>query len=141
MWLSRCGDDVSIHALRTEGDSISALWRARRAVSIHALRTEGDLPLVAGAMKALGFQSTPSARRATEDERGALGDVLVSIHALRTEGDDKALAILRADLVSIHALRTEGDCRLQSHWCATIPVGYSANIVGNTAVCCCQIKA
>ena len=35
----------------------------------------------------LEFLSTPSARRATEDVKAYLADVLISIHALREEGD------------------------------------------------------
>ncbi len=73
------------------------------------------------------FQSTPSARRATEITNQGAGWAIVSIHALRTEGDSGTLydsgvsihALRTGDEqpgvhdgsgdVSIHALRTEGD--------------------------------
>ena len=35
------------------------------------------------------FQSTPSARRATEGGRNRLADYCISIHALREEGDQR----------------------------------------------------
>ena len=80
--------DISIHALREEGDVLRTAMcrpvayfyprpprggrrvaRAVRAVivdiSIHALREEGDLPDDRRGEVAVGFLSTPSARRAT----------------------------------------------------------------------------
>ena len=80
--------DISIHALREEGDSIQqgraaqhgeflSTPSARRAtqlatyappkqvISIHALREEGDLLPDGAAIVARLFLSTPSARRAT----------------------------------------------------------------------------
>ena len=83
-----CGTDISIHALREEGDGGGALSTvkgalflstpsARRAtlnrlaqrqtskISIHALREEGDCNVSGPAKRAKEFLSTPSARRAT----------------------------------------------------------------------------
>ena len=83
-----CGTDISIHALREEGDPItkpcsSKLFvflstpSARRAtviisdktvqvpISIHALREEGDCARLRVRVCARIFLSTPSARRAT----------------------------------------------------------------------------
>ena len=37
-----CGTDISIHALREEGDWLSSLSARRWRISIHALREEGD---------------------------------------------------------------------------------------------------
>ena len=60
------GTQISIHALREEGDEHAAVQiRAATAISIHALREEGDL---------LAPQRDPP-------NRG------ISIHALREEGD------------------------------------------------------
>ena len=57
--------DISIHALREEGDLDSDIAQIIYKISIHALRVEGDmLTLFAGADVAV-FLSTPSARRAT----------------------------------------------------------------------------
>ena len=57
--------DISIHALREEGDdtitAISRVWK----ISIHALREEGDGSEIDRLHKALKFLSTPSVRRAT----------------------------------------------------------------------------
>ena len=56
------------------------------------------------------FQSTPSARRATEyTELSKLG-VEISIHALREEGDSISGMSVETLQISIHALREEGDC-------------------------------
>ena len=62
-------------------------YRMEGEISIHALREEGDLPSLCAQFTFLRFLSTPSARRAT---CGCLcqGYVrLISIHALREEGD------------------------------------------------------
>ena len=56
---------ISIHALREEGDGKKQQQTALRWISIHALREEGD---VGGDYKntvTIVFLSTPSARRAT----------------------------------------------------------------------------
>ena len=58
--------DISIHALRAEGDQIpQQLARPAETISIHALRAEGDQP----------WQSSQ------------IGSRFISIHALRAEGD------------------------------------------------------
>ena len=57
---------ISIHALREEGDLHSpAAMVLDRTISIHALREEGDPSAVFTTSTACGFLSTPSARRAT----------------------------------------------------------------------------
>ena len=58
-------DDISIHALREEGDCGSLAGLGGHSISIHALREEGDAVyyIRLGASKL--FLSTPSARRAT----------------------------------------------------------------------------
>ena len=80
-----------------------------RLISIHALREEGDVtcrsvwslisyfyprPPRGGRPKTmlvrwhrLRFLSTPSARRATENDAGPWAQTQISIHALREEGD------------------------------------------------------
>ena len=103
--------DISIHALREEGDASRASGSCARAsnfyprpprggrqglvgrlddvhaISIHALREEGDVKLTwkAGARKR--FLSTPSARRATAAPELQSRADEISIHALREEGD------------------------------------------------------
>ena len=84
-------EEISIHALREEGDRVGAKGdvayseflstpSARRAtreayelldspdqISIHALREEGDIAADEYEIETLEFLSTPSARRATTD--------------------------------------------------------------------------
>ena len=56
-------------------------------ISIHALREEGDVFPVERAVARYLFLSTPSARRATDQFGGFLRSLCISIHALREEGD------------------------------------------------------
>ena len=60
-------------------------------ISIHALREESDAACGDAEEKAQGFQSTPSARRATDGLRSNLQTQLISIHALREESDGDQL--------------------------------------------------
>ena len=101
-------------------------------ISIHALREEGDLWFMASFDPLSLFLSTPSARRATKKIPILAQSGRISIHALREEGDASGMTILtsrdlflstpsarRATLlllhtkpysvISIHALREEGD--------------------------------
>ena len=58
------------------------------AISIHALRAEGDLcPLAFLLLDRIGFLSTPSVRRATDQAINQRKHDVISIHALRAEGD------------------------------------------------------
>ena len=123
---------ISIHALREEGDPRQHLAHDEAEISIHALREEGDRLLgrcqSAGIdfyprpprggrlnssrllIKLPGFLSTPSARRATNLFGGLQAVQGISIHALREEGDSEPCMLRpRAPAISIHALREEGD--------------------------------
>ena len=78
-------------------------------ISIHALREEGDVQLFVENLLKLLFQSTPSARRATQNStipQKAL-KFQSTPSARRATGYDLSSAIAR--LISIHALREEGD--------------------------------
>ena len=90
---------------------------------------------VVNLVQLLKFQSTPSARRATDKDRRTLETIFISIHALREEGDRTGLCCRRPTSgyfnprpprggrrktfgtlkymldISIHALREEGDLR------------------------------
>ena len=57
--------NISIHALREEGDLLRAEGRGRSRISIHALREEGDARVRLAGFPCFEFLSTPSARRAT----------------------------------------------------------------------------
>ena len=103
---------ISIHALREEGDEGAARSGAEDDISIHALREEGDSITVPSEVLGGEFLSTPSARRATACSRSRAGPArhfyprpprggrrphhrgrrpreAISIHALREEGDSK----------------------------------------------------
>ena len=80
-------------------------------ISIHALREEGDVEIIIPQIVQKEFLSTPSARRATCGGLAfaAINDK-ISIHALREEGDPSRAAIPPDSApISIHALREEGD--------------------------------
>ena len=82
----------------------------RYSISIHALRGEGDELSASLAYAALPFQSTPSVGRATFFRYQASQNILISIHALRGEGDSSNIrTATQFKLISIHALRGEGD--------------------------------
>ncbi len=63
------------------------LYRRRREISIHALRVEGDVLFRLNMRSDNRFLSTPSGWRATRDTRPQPRKVCISIHALRVEGD------------------------------------------------------
>ncbi len=104
--------DISIHALREEGDlggecEQHARQRFQSTPSARRATYGGYYP------NALleTFQSTPSARRATcRGNKTPEYIWVISIHALREEGDT-AFSKTRMALpkISIHALREEGD--------------------------------
>ena len=123
---------ISIHALREESDSGDAARGQKEGISIHALREESDSrrappvpvccyfnprpprgerpPQRPHTGRSSVFQSTPSARRATQPRRRDHGDRLISIHALREESDKLAEeSSLNLLWISIHALREESD--------------------------------
>ena len=58
-------------------------------ISIHALREEGDYHTFSILSRVFLFLSTPSARRATREPEYEYKVTDISIHALREEGDSK----------------------------------------------------
>ena len=127
-------EDISIHALREEGDVelylddmehrlFLSTPSARRATSgcwsTPTLRSyfyprppRGGRPLLPPLDHAdIQFLSTPSARRATAQNWLDRAVEDISIHALREEGDLwQTLTVEAPTFISIHALREEGDC-------------------------------
>ena len=84
------GIEISIHALREEGDPTTRVRVAGvHRISIHALREEGDLARDKDGNPVGIFLSTPSARRATHSTHTLVFVHKISIHALREEGDSK----------------------------------------------------
>ena len=80
-------EEISIHALREEGDTVSRAVSCISFISIHALREEGDVDYETYLNIQKEFLSTPSARRATYEYYWASVFASISIHALREEGD------------------------------------------------------
>jgi len=117
---------------------------ARRVdVSIHAFREEGD-PGGRGVVRRVGrFQSTPSGRKATAQQRQADVRKLVSIHAFREEGDgappgDCALA-------GRFNPRLPGGRRPQNSTSRPRPAGFNPRLPGGRrlpvfVVVLCQIR-
>ena len=103
------GYDISIHALREEGDQRHQPCHHAGGISIHALREEGDSPHFFVLVARRVFLSTPSVRRATEPRMGNQQPPAISIHALREEGDENSGPLFPVCSISIHALREEGD--------------------------------
>ena len=104
--------DISIHALREEGDSRKGYqWRTADGISIHALREEGDSFIDNDTVDAMIFLSTPSARRATA-QRSAFRNRVVHFYPRPPRGGRRSACWMRRNCkhISIHALREEGDC-------------------------------
>ena len=103
-------EEISIHALREEGDRLLQQQIRRPGISIHALREEGDPIFILEETTMSKFLSTPSARRAT----------MYSARAPRTSrhfyprpprGGRRKIwqFVAKSFRISIHALREEGD--------------------------------
>ena len=93
-WRPRAGlrhtGEISIHALRVEGDRRGRVLRSRQGISIHALRVEGDRSIRILLPQSFNkFLSTPSGWRATIRRYNTDTKRMISIHALRVEGDSK----------------------------------------------------
>ena len=78
-------------------------------ISIHALRVEGDHLRRGPVPRIAIFLSTPSGWRATQNLTDKSKMQHISIHALRVEGDSQPSPSRRVVIISIHALRVEGD--------------------------------
>ena len=128
----RAVKEISIHALREEGDHRS-LFRSAQKIDFYPRPPRGGRPTSSlpswrggnfyprpprGGRQAyktdgwvgLAFLSTPSARRATWPAHRGRRQIPISIHALREEGDGPIRVGNLSDIeISIHALREEGD--------------------------------
>ena len=78
-------------------------------ISIHALREEGDAQEPVSAEQDVQFLSTPSARRATFCRAVQLQGCPISIHALREEGDITVQQESVTKEISNHAHRQKND--------------------------------
>ena len=132
MW--RTSRTISIHALREESDLYKeAVAKQKELISIHALREESDFKRLLVYQWRYTFQSTLSARRATQgivayyqanynfnprsprgerpsESVGGWSKSYISIHALREESDHCLPCPYHIQRqISIHALREESD--------------------------------
>ena len=91
-----CLSEISIHALREEGDYHNRAddCRAGQFLSTPSARRATPCPCTPLCSQNK-FLSTPSARRATSSALHFAGRRAISIHALREEGDTSATAISR----------------------------------------------
>ena len=105
--------EISIHALREEGDdqSLTPTMGVKQFLSTPSAR-RATLMASSLADRRWRFLSTPSARRATCNHQGEPAQQAISIHALREEGDTMRSSVCTVELISIHALREEGDVGL-----------------------------
>ena len=82
--------DISIHALREEGDVRNCSAAARSAGYFYPRPPRGGRRFVLSSRSiSVIFLSTPSARRATLYNRSQQNGYSISIHALREEGDER----------------------------------------------------
>ena len=102
--------DISIHALREEGDQRFQRHDQRRVISIHALREEGDRAAPKPSRHRSNFYPRPPRGGRREQARKFIQQTFISIHALREEGDILECHDFSIEFeISIHALREEGD--------------------------------
>ena len=111
--------EISIHALREESDLRRFREFSAGRISIHALREESDPGSTASSAVAVGFLSTPSARRATTFCSRSTPFTLF----LSTPSARRATAVhswfFLPPVISIHALREESDVVLSSSMIAS----------------------
>ena len=126
--------DISIHALRVEGDLKTYTMEQMQAVDFYPRPPGGGRLAIDDVVSTyqatflstpsgwratnIGgncdtvcviFLSTPSGWRATDDCKLRANAKRISIHALRVEGDWQKVTADAGRLISIHALRVEGD--------------------------------
>ena len=101
--------DISIHALRVEGDWCAQWNDVCEYISIHALRVEGDYMLTGTDDTAENFYPRPPGGGRQHAPPSNVLTNCISIHALRVEGDQSPASPTSTISISIHALRVEGD--------------------------------
>ena len=103
-------ESISIYALREEGDARKDPGAADRRISIHALREEGDPLKNASNCTSIIFLSTPSARRATQVQIPQTAGPRDFYPRPPRGGRRASQRRGKGGLyISIHALREEGD--------------------------------
>ncbi len=79
--------EISIHALREEGDTSPRSNQSENVISIHALREEGDTTGWYGLQDSTNFYPRPPRGGRPFSLHHAGPHIPISIHALREEGD------------------------------------------------------
>ena len=80
--------EISIHALRVEGDERDMIGLSVYHISIHALRVEGDRCSRSGSSAAGYFYPRPPCGGRPRSKPPISTSSAISIHALRVEGDE-----------------------------------------------------
>ena len=83
----KAGRNISIHALREEGDDFQSNTDSCQRISIHALREEGDAAPDSACPTGFDFYPRPPRGGRLFDDVDTHCDECISIHALREEGD------------------------------------------------------
>ena len=106
--------NISIHALRVEGDSRHFEVALVSVVNFYPRPPGGGRPSSISVLTIQWiFLSTPSGWRATHELEDLFFGLWISIHALRVEGDPSTFFTnLDFLFISIHTLRVEGDSRI-----------------------------
>ena len=89
--------------------SAAVLEQCIAEISIHALREEGDRPRRKCASVQRYFYPRPPRGGRLHSLQVHRADAEISIHALREEGDSICVSTFYSYIISIHALREEGD--------------------------------
>ena len=93
-YLHRAAAEISIHALRVEGDTRLKKRRRDKAIFLSTPSGWRATSVYAFMRDRYGFLSTPSGWRATAEEQERVPKTVISIHALRVEGDQHLFAVL-----------------------------------------------
>ena len=106
----RCGPNISIHALREEGDPPSRRrpCRRKRFLSTPSARRATALFGTSTMWPKYFYPRPPRGGRPTQSA-ASVPEKAISIHALREEGDLFSSTSTQMGRISIHALREEGD--------------------------------
>ena len=78
---------ISIHTFLAEGDALKGVIFRDPQISIHTFLAEGDLQLFPLGFSFYPFQSTPSLRKVTYEQKPMLVTDAISIHTFLAEGD------------------------------------------------------
>ena len=127
---------ISTHALLAEGDVRHAVLSVVQArISTHALLAEGDFAGGLPPWSRLGFQPTPSSRRAT-NAYSSFFCILINFNPRPPRGGRRTPYRSRHGIqqISTHALLAEGDAR--SPACLSLPSKFQPTPSSRRATCC-----